>query len=171
MAGHNDGGNTMAREIEPYVNEDGEVMIAGPTAAKLAQLLERVPVDDENANVRIAERLMSAGSVLDLNRPWEATSGREVAAQLLPPDPVHQRPSRFQNGLRIFLVAEGENMADGRELVMTTSAAATVIQLARAAASGWLPAYCTVEVADKPTDRGFYPYHLRFVPPPNGGAK
>lgn len=161
----------MGNEIVPYVNEDGEVILAGPVAGKLARLLETVPVDDDNANVRIAERLLSAGTALDLNRPWEATAGRELAGELLRIDSVHQRPSRYQNGLRVFLVAEGENLATGKDLVMTTSATSTVIQLARAAAEGWLPLYCTVEVAAQPTDRGFYPYHLKVVPAPAGGRK
>lgn len=149
-------------EIEPFVNENGEVLIAGPAAARLRQLLETVPVDDENGSERIAEMLMDATSVVDLNKPWDATGGRTLAGRQLRINKISGRPSRFPGGLRAFLVAECTDISNGEAVVMTTSAMAVVVQLARVNAEGWLPAFATVEVADRPTEKGYYPYHLRF---------
>lgn len=153
-------------EVEPYVDEHGEVLIHGETARQLAALLATVPVDQENGNQRIAEQLLTGGSITDLNAPWDATGGRKLAGKELRIDSIKARPSRYQGGLRAFLVAEGLDLQTGERMVMTTSAMAPVIQLARVNAMRWLPAYCTVEVSDTPTERGFFPYHLRFVPPP-----
>lgn len=153
-------------EVEPYVDEQGGVLVHGEAARRLAVLLATVPIDDENGNQRIAEQLLMGGSVLDLNAPWDATGGRKLAGKTLRIDSIKGRPSRYPGGLRAFLVAEGIDLDTGERTVMTTSAMAPVIQLARVNAEGWLPAYCTVEVADQPTERGFYPYHLRFIPPP-----
>lgn len=153
-------------EVEPYVDEHGEVLIYGDTARQLALLLATVPVDQENGNQRIAEQLLLGGSITDLNAPWDATGGRQLAGKELRIDAIKARPSRYKGGLRAFLVAEGLDLQTGERMVMTTSAMAPVIQLARVNSMGWLPAYCTVEVSDTPTERGFFPYHLRFVPPP-----
>lgn len=153
-------------EVEPYVDEHGEVLIYGDTARQLATLLATVPVDAENGNQRIAEQLLAGGSIMDLNSPWDATGGRQLAGKQLRIDSIKARPSRYQGGLRAFLVAEGVDTQTGERMVMTTSAMAPVIQLARVNAMNWLPAYCVVEVSDTPTERGFFPYHLRFTPPP-----
>lgn len=153
-------------EIEPFVNEQGEVLIHGEAAARLAALLATVPVDDESGNQRIAEQLLEGGNLLDLNKPWDSSGGRALAGKQLRIDAIKGRPSRYPGGLRAFLVAEYVDTQTGERGVMTTSAMAPVIQLARVSAEGWLPAYCVVEVADRATERGFFPYHLRFTPPP-----
>lgn len=161
-----DGTGAPGTEVEPYVDEQGGILVHGEAAARLTALLATVPVDDEQGNQRIAEQLLSGGSIMDLNAPWDATGGRKLAGQTLRIDSIKGRPSRYPGGLRAFLVAEGVNCDTGERTVMTTSAMAPVIQLARVNAEGWLPAFCVVEVAAQPTERGYYPYHLRFIPPP-----
>ena len=163
-------GDTPGTEIEPYVDEHGDVLIHGEAAAKLAVLLAAVPVDEENGNQRIAEQLLMGTSVIDLNRPWDSTGGRELVGKQLRVDAIKALPSRFAGGLRAFLVAECTDLGTGERTVMTTSAMAPVIQLARCSYEGWLPAYCAVEVSERPTEKGYYPYHLRFIPPPAGRA-
>lgn len=153
-------------DVEPFVDENGEILLAGAAAHKLRELLAVIPVADDNGNAAIIESLMSAGSVLDLNRPWDATGAKEFAGKLLRIDTLKALPSRFQGGIRAFLVIDAWNCDDNAPATLTTSALAVVVQTARAYAEGWLPAWCRVEIADAPTERGFYPYHLRFVPPP-----
>lgn len=156
--------------VEPFVDENGEILLAGAAAHKLRELLSVIPVADDNGNAAIIESLMSAGSVLDLNRPWDATGAREFAGKLLRIDALKALPSRFEGGIRAFLVIEGWNVDDDQPATLTTSALSVVVQSARLYAEGWLPAWCRVEIATTPTERGFYPYHLRFVPPPAGAA-
>ena len=47
--------------------------------------------------------------------------------------------------------------------MFTTSAVSVVIQLARAWQLGLFPVIADVVVAERPTERGFYPIHLRIV--------
>lgn len=163
-----DGTGAPETEVEPYVDEQGGILVHGAAAARLSALLATVPVDEEQGNQRIAEQLLMGGTIMDLNAPWDATGGRKLAGKTLRIDSIKGRPSRYPVGLRAFLVAEGIDLDTGERTVMTTSAMAPVIQLARVNAEGWLPAFCTVEVAAQPTERGYYPYHLRFIPPPQG---
>lgn len=158
-------------EVEPFVDENGEILLAGATALRLRELLATVPVADDNANAEIIDTLLTADSALDLNRPWDAVGAKELAGRLLRIDAIKARPSRFQGGIRAFLVVDARDVEKDERVTLTTSALAVVVQAARLHAEGWLPAWCNVEIAERPTERGFYPYHLRFVPPPNGGQQ
>ena len=158
-------------EIQPYVNEDGEVLISGQLAARVAALLDHVPVDDETGGARIAEQLLGGATPEDLNQPWDATGGRALIGKVIRIDEVVQRPSQFQQGLRAFLVVRGEDTQTGEPITFTTSAMAVVIQLARCCAEGWLPAWAEVEQAARPTEAGYLPYHLRFVAAPKNGQR
>lgn len=153
-------------DVEPFVDEQGEILLAGAAALKLRQLLAVIPVADDNGNASIIESLMSAGSVIELNRPWDAAGAKEFAGKLLRIDTLKALPSRFQGGIRAFLVIEAWDVDDDKPATLTTSALAVVVQTARLYAEEWLPAWCRVEIATTPTERGYYPYHLRFVPPP-----
>jgi hypothetical protein len=53
----------------------------------------------------------------------------------------------------------------GEKIVWTTSSTSVVAQLVRAHCGQWLPIWATVVVADKPTEAGYYPHHLRFYGP------
>lgn len=158
-------------DVEPFVNEDGEILLAGEAAHKLRQALALIPVDDEDANERIIQQLFMGDQVTDLNAPWDASGGREFAGKALRIDTIKAQESQFQNGLRAFLVVQGWCPDTGKDFTLTTSALAVMVQLARVNAEGWLPAWCTVEVAARPTKRGHFPYHLRFMPPQDGPAK
>lgn len=158
-------------DVEPFVNEDGEVILRGESAHKLRQALALVPVDDGEANERIISQLFDGDTVTDLNKPWDATGGREWAGKTLRIDTIKAQESQFQNGLRAFLVVQGWCPDTGKDFTLTTSALAVMVQLARVNAEGWLPAWCTVEIAARPSKRGYYPYHLRFMPPQTEPAK
>lgn len=164
-------GDGPGRDVEPYVTEDGEVMLRGEAALRLREMLAAVPVDDEGGNQRIAEQLLSGDGLFDLNNPWESSSGRTLAGKTIRIETLRAVESQYPHGLRAFLVVQGIDSQTGDEVVMTTSALAVVIQLARANFEHWLPAWAEVVVSARPTKRGFYPYHLRFVPPPKGARK
>lgn len=154
------------QEIEPYVSVEGEVLLEGELAAKLRNLLATVPVRDESGSANIVEQLFTAESALDLNNPWDAHGGREFDGKLLRFEQVEVLESQFEGGVGAFLIIKGTDEADHKPFTMTTSALAVIVQMARLHAEGWLPAWGTVEMAKRATSKGYYPYHLRFVPPP-----
>lgn len=158
-------------DVEPFVNEDGEIILRGEAAFKLRQALALIPTDEDDANERIISQLFDGDTVTDLNKPWDASGGREWAGKTLRIDSIKAQESQFSNGLRAFLVVQGWCPDTAKDFTLTTSALAVMVQLARVNAEGWLPAWCTVEIAARPTKRGHYPYHLRFMPPQDGPHK
>ena len=69
----------------------------------------------------------------------------------------------------MFLVVDAADAKTGEALTFTTSAVSVVLQLARAWSLGLFPLIADVVVAERPTARGFYPYHLRIIAAGNQG--
>jgi len=143
--------------------------ISAEVAERVRQLAAAIPGDDGSGAERIVTQLLDAQTIDDLNAPWEGTSGRNLAGKRLAIRGVTQRPSQFSDGAGIFLVADAADAKTGEPAVFTTSALSVVIQLARVHQLGLFPVIADVVVAERPTERGFYPYHLRIIAAGNQG--
>jgi hypothetical protein len=130
---------------------------------KVIAAVEGIPGDDGTGGEAIVRQLLDAQTIDDLNAPWEGTSGRNLNGKRLEIRGVTQRPSSFNEGAGIFLVADATDTKTGEASTFTTSALSVVIQLARAYQLGLFPIIADIVVAERPTARGFYPYHLRIV--------
>lgn len=153
-------------ELEPFVTEDGEIVLSPEVAQRVRDLLSLLPVEDGGGSDLLIEQLLMADTWQQLNDPWESTSGKLLIGKFVRIDSAQLRPSEFEGGMGAFLVVKGADMATKERLVWTTSALAVVTQIARLNAEGWLPGYANIVEAKRPTKRGFKPYHLQFVPPP-----
>jgi hypothetical protein len=131
--------------------------------ARVVAAVEGIPGDDGSGAENIIRQLLDAATIDDLNAPWEGTSGRNMNGKRLEIRGVTQRPSSFAEGAGIFLVADATDTKTGEPATFTTSALSVVIQLARAHQLGLFPVIADIVVAERPTARGFYPYHLRIV--------
>lgn len=131
--------------------------------ARVREAVSAIPGDDGSGAERIVTQLLDATTIDDLNAPWAGTSGRNLAGRQLVIRGVTQRPSTFEDGAGIFLVADALDRKTGEPCVFTTSAVSVVIQLAKVHQLGMWPVIADVVVAERPTERGFYPYHLRIV--------
>jgi len=132
-------------------------------AERVREAVRGIPGDDGSGAERIITQLLDATSIDDLNAPWDGTSSRNLAGKRLTIRGITQRPSQFEDGAGIFLVADAVDAKTGEPAVFTTSAVSVVIQLARAWQLGLFPLIADVVVAERPTERGFYPIHLRIV--------
>lgn len=131
--------------------------------AQLVDAMESVPAENEGGSAAILETLLRATTIDDLNKPWNGTSGRELAGRRLSVRGIIRRPSQFEDGPAVFLVANCADVKTGEEVTMTTSALACIVQLAMAHKLGMFPLMVEVVVAERPTDRGYYPYHLQVI--------
>ena len=159
---------TPGAEVAEYASS-APAPISAEAAERVRQLAGAIPGDDGNGAERIVTQLLDAQTIDDLNAPWEGTSGRNLAGKRLAIRRVTQRPSQFSDGAGIFLVADAVDANTGEPAVFTTSALSVVIQLARVHQLGLFPVIAEVEVAERPTERGFYPYHLRIIAAGNQG--
>lgn len=137
--------------------------ISAVVAERVREAVKGIPGDDGTGAESIVLQLLNAQTVDDLNAPWEATNGRALNGKRLKINGVTQRPSSYEDGAGIFLVADAWDAKTGEQATFTTSALSVVIQLARAHQLGLFPVIADVVVAERPTARGFYPYHLRIV--------
>ena len=161
---------TPAPPPPPAAGTDVDVRPDAAPAPYSPEVIERVqnavrgiPGSDGSGGEAIILQLLNAQTIDDLNAPWEATSGRSLAGKRLAIRGVTQRESSFNDGTGIFLVADATDTATGEAATFTTSAISVVLQLARIHQLGMFPVIAEVVVAERPTERGFYPYHLRIV--------
>lgn len=129
---------------------------------RFADMAAMLPAEEGSGSERIIEAILSAGSWEELSDPWESSNGTKLTGKLLKIDVPTRRPSTYAGGLGIFLVVPYTDTANGDAGVFTTSSTSIVAQLVRAYALGAFPVYAEVVVADRPTDRGFLPQHLKI---------
>lgn len=144
----------------PQPGSDGPLAIPDHLLDQVVKMVRQIPLKDDSASFGMLEKLLAADNWRDLNKPWEGTSGRELAGRRLLITDVGSRPSAFDAGPEIFLVVTSTDMTTGEEITWTTSALMVIVQLATAYVKGWLPIVAEVTAAAKPTARGFTPYHL-----------
>ena len=131
--------------------------------AKVRELVAAIPDNDAAGAENIINQLLAAETIDDLNAPWDGTSGRKLAGKRLRILGITARRSSFDGGTGVFLVCDAVDSGTGERAVFTTSALSCVIQLAQAYRLGMFPLLVEIVVAERPTARGFYPYHFRVL--------
>lgn len=153
----------VARKLSwPEPSGDAPV-ISQDVLNALLEAVEQIPAEGGGGMDGMLETLLAARSIDDLNRPWNGTSGRELAGRRLRLTDVIRRPSQFEDGPQLFLVVTCADAKTGERITMTTSALAVILQIAIAWNLHMFPLLVDVVVADKPTARGYYPYHLTVL--------
>jgi len=129
------------------------------TFAAMAML---IPSETTDALDSIISQILSAPTWEQLADPWETTGAERLAGRVIRIDTITRRPSQFKDGIGLFLVVEGVDTRTGEAIVTTTSAMGIVAQLTRAYAAGWLPLYAEWVIAERATENGYRPQHLKF---------
>lgn len=153
----------VSNAINTAIPDDEVTPIPDHILDKIIAEVEQLPESADDGQWNIVEQLLTATDMDDLNRPWEATSGKTLAGRRLQVTGVKRRPSAYEGGPEIFLVIDSIDLNSGEALTWTSSALAVIIQLAVAYNRGWLPLVAEVTAARKPTKRGFIPYHLTIT--------
>lgn len=138
-------------------------VISEAVLSALLEAVELIPAEGGGGMDGMLETLLAARSIDDLNRPWNGTSGRELAGRRLRLTDVIRRPSQFDDGPQLFLVVTCADAKTGERLTMTTSALAVILQIAIAWNLSMFPLLVDVVAAERPTARGYYPYHLTVL--------
>lgn len=144
----------------PAVTDSQALAIPDHLLEQVVEMVQQIPEGNDSGSFGILERLLAAESWQDLNKPWDGTSGRDLAGRRLMITSVKRMPSAYDAGPEIFLVVESTDTATGDKFTWTTSALAVIVQLAYAHLKNYLPMVAEITAAKKPTARGFVPYHL-----------
>lgn len=149
--------------------ENGTVAVASALPSELLQqyaaMAMIIPSEDGDAVENILAAILAAPTWEKLDEPWDASGAAKLAGVTFRIDSVIRRPSRYRDGMGIFLVVSCTHGKTGEKVTWTTSSTAVVAQLVVAHCKGWLPIWATVVIADKPTESGYYPHHLHFYGP------
>jgi hypothetical protein len=158
-----DQGSDIASQLTWAPRDDNRPAIPEAMIPALVQAFQNIP-DEGGAGIEsILQQLLTATDVDTLNAPWDATNGRALAGRTLSIRSIIRRPSQFEDGPQLFLVVDAVDAKTGENVTFTSSALAVLVQLAMAYNLGMFPIMAEVVVAERPTERGYYPYHLRVL--------
>lgn len=136
--------------------------IAGLREAFLSQVAS-IPLAGDDAAARIVGQLLNAGSIDDLDAPWQSNSLREWVGRQLRVTGVKQLPSDFAHSLGVFLVVDAVDVQTGEQIVATTGSISIVAQLARAFTLNAFPLTVIPVESERPSASGYRPMHLQIV--------
>lgn len=139
-------------------------VVSAQTLQVFAQMAAGIPeADDSEAYESILTQLLAAGSVDQLNAPWDTDAVDKIAGHQIRVDEITRRPSDFAGGLGMYLVCKGVDQGTGERVTLTTGAVSVVAQLVRAYFIGGLPIVARWVVGDPSPRTGRRPQHLEIV--------
>lgn len=139
--------------------------LSAELVSQFAGMAMLIPSETTDAVESIISQILAAPGWDMLDDPWETTDAKRLAGRIFTIDSLTRRPSQFKDGLGVFLVVHSTDAQTGEQFVWTSSAMGVVAQLVRAYAADWLPLYATLVIAERPTESGYYPHHLKFHGP------
>lgn len=154
--------NTPSRQS---VDDQQSAEVATITDTKLleafAEMAVMIPASNGGGTEDILAKILSATTWDQLDEPWETSDVDDIIGKRLKLTRVERRPSTFRGGLGVFLVCHLLDPKTGKEYVKTTGSVAVVGQIASLFAHGWFPAMVEWCKSERPSERGYYPQHLR----------
>lgn len=157
--------NDTATSTDVDTQQSAEVAVINDTALleQFAEMAVMIPADLGSGTEDILRKILSARTWDELDEPWETSEIDDILGKTLHVTKVTRRPSTFRGGLGVFLVIHLTDAKTGKEYVKTTGSVSVVGQIARAYAMGVTA--MTVEWcrAERPSEGGFYPQHLKVI--------
>jgi hypothetical protein len=130
---------------------------------QFAEMAVAIPREDGDGTENILTQLFAAESWDDLNTPWDTSSVDDIIGKRLKLTHVTRRPSTFSGGLGQFLVCHLTDIRTGKTYVKSTGSIAIVGQIAMAYFKGWMPLQVEWVKAERATENGYYPQHLKLL--------
>jgi hypothetical protein len=130
---------------------------------QFAEMAVMIPADIGGGTEDILRKVLSATTWDELDEPWETSQVEDILGKRLKITSVVRRPSTLKGGLGVFLVIHLTDIRTGQEYVKTTGSVSVVGQIAAAYARGWMPILVEWCRAERPSQNGFYPQHLKVL--------
>jgi hypothetical protein len=141
------------------------------TIRQFAEMATMIPESEGSGSERILLAILNADNWDALDDPWDTEAADELIGVEQSIYEIMRRPSRFADGLGMFLVIRSKLVGGDKEFVWTSSSVSVVGQLVRAYALDALPLVAILRKADQPTANGYYPQHLEIVASAGNGQR
>lgn len=130
---------------------------------QFAEMAVAIPAEPGGGTEDILKQVIGAKTWDELDQPWTTSGVKDILGKPLRLTSANRRPSTLEGGLGQFLILKLTDVKTGKEYVKTTSSVAIVGQVA------WLYFHKATAItiewcqAVRPTERGFYPQHLKII--------
>jgi hypothetical protein len=137
---------------------------------QFADMVAMLPQDDTGGTESIVAQILAAETFEELDSPWSASDTEDLIGTVLTIESVKARRSDYADGLGFYVIATGKVYGTDKPVTFTTGSVSVVAQLVKAYAMGALPLVCTLQQAERPTEKGYRPQHLAIVTPDRGNG-
>lgn len=131
--------------------------------AHIQSLIDELPQASEGDELAIVEQLLSAGTVEQLDRPWDSDSLEQYLGRRITILSARWRQSDYADGLGIYLILELVDEGTGEAAIAMTGSTSIVAQILQANHLVGLPISCVPVRAKHASARGYFPQHLEKI--------
>lgn len=151
-------------EVQGLAEYNAGILDSAPGVREaFREMLLHVPEPDpdaDQATIKIVAQILAAQTAGDLDKPWDSDGMRHHFDQMLTVRSITRRPSDYTGGLGAYLGCDCILNETGEEQFITCGSVSCVAQLVRAHTLQVLPLIVIPRKANKPTPKGYWPYHL-----------
>lgn len=155
--------DTPAMDVDEQQSTEVALINDAKLLEQFAEMAVMIPADLGSGTEDILRKILSAKTWDQLDEPWETSDVDDILGKQLRVTKVQRRPSTFKGGLGVFLVLHLTDAKTGKEYVKTTGSVSVVAQIARAYALGVTSLLIEWCRAERPSDNGYYPQHLKVL--------
>lgn len=148
-------------DLVPVNATPAQIERANAMMAKITEWFEQVPDGGGDGVLGILELIASAENPEDLDRAWNSAGFGQYLGYALRITNLRKLESDFEGGVSHYLIADAVVHETGEAVTCTTGSYAIMAQLLYANTKGWLPMDFVPHQAEEPTEKGFYPQHLK----------
>lgn len=131
--------------------------------ARFAEMATAIPAMEEKGMEDILRQVFAAKTWQDVDKPWRTSKIDDILGKELRVTSVRRLPSRFKDGLGIFLVVKMWDAREQKEYVKATGSIVVVGQFVQLYFMGVTALTIRWCQAKDPTEDGYYPQHLEIV--------
>lgn len=149
---------------EQDVERQSVAVITDPALlARFAEMATAIPAMEEKGMEDILRQVFAAKTWQDVDKPWRTSRVDDIIGKDLRVTSVRRLPSRYRDGLGIFLVVKMWDAREQKEYVKATGAIAVVGQFVQLYFMGVTALTIRWCQAKEPTEDGYYPQHLEII--------
>ena len=131
--------------------------------AVFAERATAIPAMEDGGQSDILLQIFAAKTWQEVDKPWQTSRVDDLIGKTLRVTSVRRLPSRYKDGLGVFLVVKMVDVRDQKEYVKATGAISVVGQFVQLYFMGATAVTIKWHQSEMPTEDGYFPQHLEIV--------